>query len=122
MLGAVRNSTIRLIRRWHGRMILVNWLRRASEEPHASTAPGPLVKALFLLWSVSISSLCAIPGGLLRRTGMVVEFEAHGLEARFWIVSGLPTSWKPSDEKRVSQYQSGETSETSYKPTSGSRR
>jgi hypothetical protein len=32
-----------------------------------------------LLWSVSMSSLCAIPGGLPRRTRMVAEFEAYGL-------------------------------------------
>ena len=30
--------------------------------------------------------LCAIPCGLLRRTSMVVEFRANGLEARFWTV------------------------------------
>jgi len=38
--------------------------------------------------------LGAIPDGLLRRTSMVVEFEAYGLQARFWITSGLPTSAK----------------------------
>jgi hypothetical protein len=30
-------------------------------------------------------------GGLLRRASMVVQSEANGLEARFWIVSGLST-------------------------------
>src|ERR1700726_4884279 len=37
-------------------MILANWPRRASEEPHSSTAPNRLVEAYFLLWSVSLSS------------------------------------------------------------------
>jgi hypothetical protein len=31
-------------------------------------------------------------GGLLRRASMVVQSEANGLEARFWITSGLPTT------------------------------
>jgi hypothetical protein len=31
--------------------------------------------------------LCAIPDGLLRRTSMVVEVEAYGLQVRLWIVS-----------------------------------
>src|SRR5216683_4459153 len=37
-------------------MILANWLRRVSEEPHSSTAPSRLVEALLLPWSVSMSS------------------------------------------------------------------
>src|ERR1700730_7503437 len=37
-------------------MILANWPRRASEEPHSSTAPNRLVEAYFLPWSVSLSS------------------------------------------------------------------
>src|SRR2546427_10603232 len=36
-------------------MILANWPRRASEEPHSSTAPNRLVEAYFLPWSVSMS-------------------------------------------------------------------
>lgn len=31
-------------------------------------------------------------GQPLSRTSMVVEFEHYGLEARFWIVSELPTA------------------------------
>jgi hypothetical protein len=40
---------------------------------------------------------CAIPGGLPRHTSMLVEFEAYGLEARFWIAPGLTTTqeWIP---------------------------
>src|ERR1035438_1538211 len=37
-------------------MILANWPRRASEEPHSSTAPNRLVEAYFLPWSGSLSS------------------------------------------------------------------
>jgi hypothetical protein len=37
-------------------MILASSLRRASGEPHSSTAPNRLVEALFLPWSVSMSS------------------------------------------------------------------
>src|SRR5260370_16105986 len=37
-------------------MILANWPRRASAEPHSSTAPNRLVEAYFLPWSVSLSS------------------------------------------------------------------
>src|ERR1700676_450145 len=37
-------------------MILASSLRRASEEPHSSTALNRLVEALFLPWSVSMSS------------------------------------------------------------------
>src|SRR6266849_9584610 len=37
-------------------MILANWLRRVSEEPHSSTAPNRLAEALLLPWSVSMSS------------------------------------------------------------------
>jgi len=31
-------------------------------------------------------------GGLLRRASMVVQSEANGLEARFWIASVWPTN------------------------------
>src|ERR1700687_4945354 len=37
-------------------MILANWLRRVSEEPHSSPAPSRLAEALLLPWSVSMSS------------------------------------------------------------------
>src|ERR1700758_4403745 len=37
-------------------MILANWLRRVSEEPHSSAAPNRLAEALLLPWSVSMSS------------------------------------------------------------------
>src|ERR1700758_2576242 len=70
-------------------MILVNWLRRASEEPHSSTAPGPLVEALFLLWSVSMSeksdravSRANRPSSQLRSFCLVIYFTDgfnHGL-------------------------------------------
>src|ERR1019366_3401571 len=56
MPDVVRNSTTREIRRWRDRMILANWPRRASEEPHSSTAPNRLVEAYFLPWSGSLSS------------------------------------------------------------------
>lgn len=50
------NSTTRQIRRCRDRMIFGNGPLRASEEPHSSTAPNPLVEAYFLPWSVSRSS------------------------------------------------------------------
>jgi hypothetical protein len=54
-------------------MILANWLRRASEEPHFSTAPNRLVEALFLLWSVSMSSDVPYWRPPTPRFSMVVE-------------------------------------------------
>jgi hypothetical protein len=67
-------------------MILVNWPRRASEEPHSSTAPGPLVEALFLLWSVSMSSYVPYRTASYAAPVWWFDFEAYGLEVRFWAV------------------------------------
>jgi hypothetical protein len=66
-----------------------------TQADHASIRGGQYdvgaLQGVFLLWSVSMSSLCAIPGSL-RRTSMVVEFEAYGLKVRSWTTSGSPTS------------------------------
>src|SRR5947209_15327800 len=70
-------------------MILANWPRRASEEPHSSTAPNRLVEAYFLSWSVSMSSDAPYWRPPSRALSMV--FQTYGLEVRFWIASGLPT-------------------------------
>src|SRR5438309_9786239 len=88
MLGAVRNSTIRRIRRSHGRMILANWLRRASEELHSSIAPNRLVEALLLLWSVSMSSY--------------VPYRAASYAARVWSLSSRLVFSKPVSGPRGS--------------------
>src|SRR5258708_18321566 len=71
-------------------MILANWPRRASEEPHSSTAPNRLVEAYFLSWSVSMSSDAPYWRPPSRALSMV--FQTYGLEARFWITSGWPTT------------------------------
>src|SRR5881396_4371567 len=65
-------------------MILANWPRRASEEPHSSTAPNRLVEAYFLSWSVSMSSDAPYWRPPSRALSMV--FQTYGLEARFWTV------------------------------------
>src|ERR1700693_4584404 len=43
-------------------MILASSLRRASAGPHFSTVPSRLVEALFLPWSVSMTSECHTGG------------------------------------------------------------
>jgi len=40
-------------------------------------------------------------GGLLRRASMVVQSEANGVEARFWMISGWPTNREESDKEIV---------------------
>src|ERR1017187_6046787 len=66
-------------------MILANWPRRASEEPHSSTALDRLVEALFLPWSVSMSS-DAPSWRPPSRARSVWSFSRNdGLEARFRI-------------------------------------
>src|SRR5947208_151005 len=71
-------------------MILANWPRRASEEPHSSTAPNRLVEAYFLSWSVSMSSDAPYWRPPSRALSMV--FQTYCLEARLWIVSvGRPS-------------------------------
>src|SRR6266852_3342709 len=71
-------------------MILASSLRRASEEPHSSTALGRLVEALFLPWSVLMFSDAPYWRPPSRALSMV--FQTNGLEARFWIASGWPTT------------------------------
>src|ERR1700738_2918824 len=79
-------------------MILANWLRRASEEPHSSTAPSRLVEGLFLLWSVSMSS--DVPYRRpQRRASMVVHLEANGLEPRFSVLISRERDLQPLHEE-----------------------
>jgi hypothetical protein len=60
-------------------MILANWPRRASEEPHSS-----MERLDFLRRAILAASQAAV--------SMVVHLEGDGLEARFWITSCLLTN------------------------------
>src|ERR1700680_3083153 len=72
-------------------MILASSLRRASGVPHSSTALNPLVEALFLPWSVSMSSDAPYwrPPTPLGQYGRSTR--NLWSRARFWITSGWPT-------------------------------
>jgi hypothetical protein len=75
-------------------MILANWPRRASEEPHSS-----MERLDFLRRAILAASQAAV--------SMVVHLEGDGLEARLWIVSVRPTT-RPESAKAGSDYFLGE--------------
>jgi hypothetical protein len=62
-------------------MILANWLRRANEGPHSSTALSPLVEASFLAFDRLDFFRCAELAASWAAVSIAVDFEAHGLEA-----------------------------------------
>src|SRR5438105_8639750 len=67
-------------------MILASSLRRASEEQHSSTALNRLGEALFLPWSVSMSSDEPYWRPPTPRSVWSFSWRLYGLEARFWTV------------------------------------
>src|SRR5882762_7781569 len=73
-------------------MILANWPRRASEEPHSSTAPSRLVEAYFLFWSVSMSSDAPYWRPPSRALSMCLSVGVTVPKPVFWILYGLPTT------------------------------
>src|SRR6266404_8168877 len=68
-------------------MILASSLRRASGEPHSATALNRLVEALFLPWSVSMSSDAPYWRPPTPLGQYVVQQETYGLQARFRILA-----------------------------------